>query len=122
MKYTPDFVAKVREYADQHIVEIITERIELSPQKGKFVALCPFHQEKTGSFTVNPSRKAWHCFGCGVGGDAIEFVIKFDGVTFHQALAKLASRGNIPLPGNEETPEEREKKKMYHFHLQEFLM
>lgn len=65
---------------------------------GRYVGLCPFHQEKTPSFNVNQTRQFYKCFGCGVAGDALKFVMEIDGLTFPEAIKLLAERNGIPMP------------------------
>lgn len=92
-----DFKERVREAAD--IVQVVGEVVrlkQLSP--GRFVGLCPFHQEKTPSFNVHRDRQFFHCFGCGKGGDVFRFVEEIEGVGFFDALKSLADRFAIPLP------------------------
>ena len=62
------------------------------------MGLCPFHQEKTPSFNVNQTRQFYNCFGCGVGGDALKFVMEIDGLSFPETLKLLAERHGIPMP------------------------
>ena len=77
------------------LVEVLKARGILLKQKGtEFVACCPFHEEKTPSFTVTPTKNLFHCFGCGAGGDALEFLKRFDGVSFPKAVQLLA--GSVP--------------------------
>jgi DNA primase len=82
------------------IVNVIGEYVRLKRigATGRYVGLCPFHQEKTPSFSVNQSRQFYKCFGCGVGGDALKFVMEIDGLTFPEALKLLAERNGIPMP------------------------
>jgi DNA primase len=92
-----DFKERVREAAD--IVQVVGEVVrlkQLSP--GRYVGLCPFHQEKTPSFNVHRDRQFFHCFGCGKGGDVFRFVEEIEGVGFFDALKSLADRYGIPLP------------------------
>jgi len=85
--------------AANDIVDIIGATLELKPAgSGRLKALCPFHHEKTPSFTVNRNRQIYHCFGCGKGGDALDFLQEHDGMTFAEALRKLADRGGVRLP------------------------
>lgn len=77
------------------IVKLIGSRIELNRRN---MALCPFHDEKTPSFSVNPKEQYWHCFGCGAGGDAIEFLRLKEGMSFMDALRELAARAGMSLP------------------------
>lgn len=96
-KYSQEKKAEVLAATD--IVELIGASVQLkSAGTGRFVGLCPFHQEKTPSFSVNRDRQFYHCFGCGKGGDAISFVMDHDGLTFGEALRSLADRAGIVLP------------------------
>ncbi|OGW81466.1 MAG: DNA primase [Omnitrophica bacterium RIFCSPLOWO2_12_FULL_44_17] len=80
------------------IVEIVSGYIPLKRAGRNFKARCPFHQEKTPSFTVNPDKQIFHCFGCGVGGDVFSFLMKYEQLTFPEALIRLAERAHIQLP------------------------
>ena len=81
------------------IVELVGGCLELKPAgAARFKALCPFHNEKTPSFTVSRDRQIFHCFGCGKGGDAISFLCEYEGLTFVEALRKLADRAGVRLP------------------------
>jgi len=73
-----------------NIVDIIQSRIDLKKRGSSYTAKCPFHGEKTGSFTVSEKRQTFKCFGCGATGDAIEFVMKYDKCTFKEAVCKLS--------------------------------
>jgi len=89
-------VEKVRDGTD--IVELIGAQVALKKAGSRFSGLCPFHQEKTPSFYVNPEMQAYHCFGCGEGGDAFSFVMKQENMSFPEALRFLAERAGIELP------------------------
>jgi DNA primase len=91
-----DKIEEVRSRAD--IVEIIGAHVRLKRAGRNFVGLCPFHNEKTPSFTVNAERGFFHCFGCGAGGTAFDFVMRIEGLTFPEALQSLARRYGITLP------------------------
>src|SRR4029079_2442999 len=80
------------------IVELIGQTVSLKRRGKDYVGLCPFHQEKTPSFTVSPTRQFFHCYGCKAGGNAIDFVIKRDRIEFIEALKLLADRAGIELP------------------------
>jgi DNA primase len=80
------------------IVELIGSYLPLKAAGRTHKALCPFHNEKTPSFVVNPERQIFHCFGCGEGGDAITFLMKQDRMSFLEAVRYLASRAGVPLP------------------------
>src|SRR5436189_3730398 len=79
------------------IVELIGTSVALKRRGKDFVGLCPFHQEKTPSFTVSPSKQFFHCYGCKATGNAIDFVIKRDRIEFIEALRVLADRAGIEL-------------------------
>src|SRR5829696_6196944 len=80
------------------IVELIGQTVSLKRRGKDFVGLCPFHQEKSPSFTVSPTKQFFHCYGCKEGGNAIDFVIKRDRISFIEALNALADRAGIELP------------------------
>ena len=84
------------------IVEIISEFVSLTKTGREYKGLCPFHHEKTPSFTVNPTKKVFHCFGCGAGGDLISFLMKYESYSFNQALQFLAHRQGIKIARDSE--------------------
>lgn len=88
-------IAEVRERAG--IVEVISDYISLKKSGANFQGLCPFHGEKTPSFNVNPARGIFHCFGCGVGGNAVTFVMKMEGISFPEAVKLLAKRVGVEI-------------------------
>lgn len=101
---------KARVLAATDIVELIGSALELKPSgAGRFKALCPFHNEKTPSFSVSRDRQTFYCFGCQKGGDAINWVMEHDALAFPEALRKLADRAGIELPA----PTERDSKEDY---------
>ena len=79
------------------IVEVIRQYVPLKPAGVNFLARCPFHNEKTASFTVSPVKQVWHCFGCGRGGDLFSFVMEIEKLTFVEALRLLAPRAGVVL-------------------------
>jgi DNA primase len=96
------------------IVEVIGARVELQTAgPGRFKGLCPFHSEKTPSFTVSRDRQMFHCFGCGKSGDAISFLREFDMLGFYDSLRVLADRGGVVLP----EPTERDSKEDFERNL-----
>ena len=103
----------VRLIRDQaNIVEVVSSYVRLTPAGKNYKALCPFHQEKTPSFFVSPDKGLWHCFGCGAGGDVIDFVQRIENLTFTEAVAKLARQLGIrwypsPATRREEWARER---------------
>jgi DNA primase len=91
----PEIIARIKDETD--IVEIVRSYVTLRPSGASFKGLCPFHTEKTPSFHVNPSRQFYKCFGCGVGGDVIAFLMAIESVTFPEALEALARPLDIDL-------------------------
>ena len=102
-----DTVQLIKDAAD--IAEIIGEHVSLKRAGTNLKGLCPFHSEKTPSFTVNPDRKTYHCFGCGEGGDVFSFMMNFHRLSFTEALKELARKYQIALPEKPLNPQEREK-------------
>ncbi len=91
-----DKIDELRQRAD--IVELIGAHVRLRRTGRNYTGLCPFHSEKTPSFSVNPERGFFHCFGCGAGGTVFDFVMRTDGVTFPEAVRLLARRYGVTLP------------------------
>ena len=90
---------KVQEVRDRvDIVDLIGRYVDLRKQGRNFKGLCPFHSERSPSFNVNPARKGYKCFGCGVGGDAIRFVMELEGKSFPESIIKLADMYGVSLP------------------------
>ncbi len=102
-----DAKEEVRKAAD--IVEIIGQHVQLKKRGQNHVGLCPFHSERSPSFTVNQDKQIYHCFGCGRGGDVFTFWMEYHNLTFPQSLKDLAERYNIDLPQYRDAPAEREK-------------
>lgn len=90
-----------------NIVDVISEYLILKKAGKNFVGLCPFHAEKTPSFSVSPDKQFYHCFGCGAGGDVFDFVMRQNNMTFPEAMAALAARAGIELAPREMTPEQK---------------
>jgi DNA primase len=91
-----EIIEEVRRRSD--IVDVISEYLPLKGSGGNYKALCPFHSEKTPSFTVTRQKQIFHCFGCGVGGNVFHFIMKYEHVGFPEAVAYLAQRFGVPLP------------------------
>ena len=92
------FLDRLKERAN--IVDVVARRIKLRKAGAGFVGLCPFHVEKTPSFTVSPQRGTFHCFGCGAHGNSIGFVMNHDGLPFIHAVRELAQEVGLELPGH----------------------
>lgn len=103
-RVSDQLVETIRDRSD--LVSVVSEYLTLKKAGQNFTGLCPFHTEKTPSFSVNPSKQFFHCFGCGVGGDVFQFVMKVEGVAFPEALRRLAGKAGVALP--EAGPDERE--------------
>jgi len=113
-----DFVEQVKSSVD--IVSVIGERVRLKRMgsTGRYVGLCPFHTEKTPSFSVNATHQYFKCFGCGAGGDVLKFVMEIDGLSFYEALKQLAEQHGIPIPKRSEytDPETRLRAAVFQMH------
>ena len=96
--------------AAMEIVPLVEDTVRLRKSGGSFTGLCPFHQERTPSFTVSPARGTFKCFGCGEGGDAIAFVMKRDSIDFVEAIELLARRFGVELEYEESSPEQDRKR------------
>lgn len=101
---------EVKKTAD--IVEVIGQYVELKKRGQNYVGLCPFHSERSPSFTVNQSKQIYHCFGCGRGGDVFTFWMEYHNLSFPQSLKDLAERYNIPLPRYRDLSDEKEKSEL----------
>ena len=86
------------------MVEVVSARTQLRRSGARYTGLCPFHDEKTPSFSVNPAEKLFYCFGCGKGGDIITFVRETEQLDFAQAVELLAERYRVPLEYEESSP------------------
>lgn len=96
MRYSDEIIEEVRQNND--VVDIISQYVHLTRKGRNYFGLCPFHSEKSPSFSVSPDRQIFHCFGCGVGGNVYTFLMKIEGITFKESLEQLAERANIQLP------------------------
>ena len=97
--FSDSFRERVRSASD--IVDVVGSYLPLKRAGGNFMALCPFHKEKSPSFNVSPSRQIFHCFGCKAGGDVFKFVQQYENITFPEAVERLAERAHIPIERDE---------------------
>ncbi len=96
MYYPDEIIEEVR--ARNNIVDVISEHVRLQKKGSTYFGLCPFHNEKTPSFGVTPSKQMFYCFGCGAGGNVISFLMQYENATFSEAVKMLADRAGIKLP------------------------
>ena len=114
MRYSDEILNEVRENSD--IVEVISQYVHLKRSGRNYFGLCPFHNEKSPSFSVSPDKQIFHCFGCGVGGNVFTFISKIEGIGFKEAIETLADRAGITLPkstDNTDSKKEELKSKVY---------
>lgn len=114
MRYSEEIIEDVRQSND--IVDIISQYVRLKRSGRNYFGLCPFHNEKSPSFSVSPDKQIFHCFGCGVGGNVFTFLTKIEGIGFIEALQELAQRANITLPSldnGQDSSKEELKAKVY---------
>ena len=114
MRYSDEILDEVRNSND--IVDVISQYISLKRSGRNYFGLCPFHNEKSPSFSVSPDKQIFHCFGCGVGGNVISFISKIEGIGFKEAIEVLAEKANIKLPtidNNIDSKKEELKAKVY---------
>ena len=104
-----DKIDEIKSVAD--IVSVIGDYVELKRAGSNYVGLCPFHNEKTPSFSVSPSKGIFHCFGCGVGGDVISFIMQKEGLSYPEAIKFLADKLGILVETNEVNKEKYEHRK-----------
>ncbi len=93
------------------IVDVVGRYVQLKKTGGRYFGLCPFHNEKTGSFCVTPDRQMFHCFGCGMGGGAITFIMHAEGMTFPDAVHFLADQVGLAVPETQSDPREAQHRK-----------
>ena len=115
MYYSQEVVDEV--LANTDIVDVVSAHVHLKKQGKDYVGLCPFHNEKTPSFSVIPGKNMFYCFGCGAGGSAITFLMKYNNCTFQEAMQDLADRAQITLPAPNYSEETKKREK----HRQDLL-
>ena len=107
MYYPDDLVEEVRMKND--IVDVISGYVKIQKKGSSYFGLCPFHNEKSPSFSVSPSRQMYYCFGCGAGGNVFTFVMEYENYSFPEAIKMLAEKAGVGLPEAEYTEEVRKK-------------
>ncbi|MCR4922458.1 MAG: DNA primase [Lachnospiraceae bacterium] len=110
MYYSQEVVSEVCRSND--IVDVVSSYVKLQKKGSNYFGLCPFHSEKSPSFSVSQGKQMFHCFGCGVGGSVITFVMSMENYSFKEALEYLADRSGIKLPDVSSDKEEREKESL----------
>ena len=110
MYYSNDIIDEVRSAND--IVDVISSYVKIQKKGANYMGLCPFHSEKSPSFSVSPGKQLFHCFGCGVGGDVITFIRQYENYSFSEALNLLAKRVNIELPQQSDSDKIQNDEKM----------
>ena len=107
MYYSEKILEEVR--AGNDIVDVISGYVRLQKKGGRYWGLCPFHNEKSPSFSVNGDMQVYHCFGCGAGGNVYTFVMNYENYTFPEAVRMLAQWAGVALPQEEDSPEARSR-------------
>lgn len=107
MRYSDELVEEIRLRND--IVDVIGSYVKIQKKGSSYFGLCPFHSEKSPSFSVSPSKQMYYCFGCGAGGNVITFVKNYENFTFQEALKYLADKAGVKLPEIEYSKEAKEK-------------
>ena len=107
IRYSEELIEEIRSSND--IVDVISQYVILKRRGRSFFGLCPFHKEKSPSFSVSPDKQIFHCFGCGVGGNVIHFISKIENINFRESLELLANRANIALPVLDDSFEDSKK-------------
>lgn len=107
MRYSEDLIEEIRMKND--IVDVISGYVKLQRKGSSYFGLCPFHNEKSPSFSVSPSKQMYYCFGCGAGGNVFRFLMEYENYTFVEALQVLAERAGVELPKLEYSKEAKEQ-------------
>ncbi len=104
-----DTIEEVRSRND--IVDVVSQYVKLQKRGSTYFGLCPFHNEKTPSFSVTPSKQMYYCFGCGAGGNVYNFIMQYENFSFYEALTYLADRAHVEIPKAELTQAQKERAK-----------
>ena len=107
MRYSEDLIEEIRMKND--IVDVISGYVKLQRKGSSYFGLCPFHNEKSPSFSVSPAKQMYYCFGCGAGGNVFTFLMEYENFTFVEALRALAERAGVELPQLEYSKEAKEQ-------------
>lgn len=107
MQFSKEFIEQVR--AGNPIVDVVGSYVPLTRKQNNYWACCPFHEEKTPSFSVSPDKEFFYCFGCHAGGDVFQFVQKIENISFPESVEKLAERIGLEIPKTDLSPAERER-------------
>ncbi len=114
VRYSESIIDEIK--ASNNILDIISQYVILKRSGRNFLGLCPFHKEKSPSFSVSPDKQIFHCFGCGIGGDVITFICKMENVNYREAIQILAEKANIALPVSDNAQDAKKemlKQKVY---------
>ena len=103
--FSDEIIEEVRSRND--IVDVISQYVHLTKKGSTYFGLCPFHNEKTGSFSVSPNKQMYYCFGCGAGGNVFTFLMQYENFSFGEAMEMLAERAGVALPQQEYSPEQK---------------
>ena len=106
MRYSDDIIEEVRTRND--IVDVISGYVKLQRKGSSYFGLCPFHNEKSPSFSVSPGKQMYYCFGCGAGGNVYTFLMEYENYSFPEAVKVLAGRAGVKLPEIEYSKEAKE--------------
>ena len=105
MFYPEELIEEIREKND--IVDVIGAHVKLQRKGSSYFGLCPFHNEKSPSFSVSPDKQMYYCFGCGAGGNVYTFMMEYENFSFQEAVKALADRAGVALPEREYSEEEK---------------
>ena len=110
IRYTPELLEEIKNRND--IVDVVSQYVILKRKGRNYFGLCPFHNEKSPSFSVSPEKQIFHCFGCNVGGDVFRFIMKIENISFMESVKVLADRAGVALPTEVLNPEEEKREKL----------
>ncbi len=110
IRYTPELLEEIKNRND--IVDVVSQYVILKRKGRNYFGLCPFHNEKSPSFSVSPEKQIFHCFGCNVGGNVFHFIMKIENISFFESVKMLANRAGIELPQEEMNPLEEKRERL----------